>query len=463
MAYANGMTIHESVLDLVGNTPLVKLRRISENLPCAVVAKIEATNPGGSSKDRPAIAMVDAAEHAGLLSAGGTIVEPTSGNTGVGLAMVAAQRGYRCIFVVTSKVGAEKVDLLRAYGAEVVVCPVAVAPDDPESYYSVAERLVREIPGAFRPNQYHNLTNPQAHFETTGPELWRQTAGKITHFVAGAGTGGTLSGVGRYLKGKNPAVQIIAADPEGSVFSGGSGRPYLVEGIGEDFFPTTYDVSVIDQTIAVSDRDSFLAAREVTESEGLLIGGSCGTAVYAAVKVARECSADDLVVVLLPDNGRLYLSTVFNNEWMAGFGFLRGTGPVVADVLESRREEVPDLLYVQPHASVSEAVRIMSDHGVSQLPVAKGEMPLANAEVMGSVSELRVMDLVFGNDSVLEKTVEDIMGPKLRTVGSGQPVALAVEMLESCAALLVLDGGRPRAVISSSDVLSFLSKGGDNG
>ena len=463
MAYANGMTIHESVLDLVGNTPLVKLRRISENLPCAVVAKIEATNPGGSSKDRPAIAMVDAAEHAGLLSAGGTIVEPTSGNTGVGLAMVAAQRGYRCIFVVTSKVGAEKVDLLRAYGAEVVVCPVAVAPDDPESYYSVAERLVREIPGAFRPNQYHNLTNPQAHFETTGPELWRQTAGKITHFVAGAGTGGTLSGVGRYLKGKNPAVQIIAADPEGSVFSGGSGRPYLVEGIGEDFFPTTYDVSVIDQTIAVSDRDSFLAAREVTESEGLLIGGSCGTAVYAAVKVARECSADDLVVVLLPDNGRLYLSTVFNNEWMAGFGFLRGTGPVVADVLESRREGVPDLLYVQPHASVSEAVRIMSDHGVSQLPVAKGEMPLANAEVMGSVSELRVMDLVFGNDSVLEKTVEDIMGPKLRTVGSGQPVALAVEMLESCAALLVLDGGRPRAVISSSDVLSFLSKGGDNG
>ncbi|MCQ3813055.1 MAG: cystathionine beta-synthase [Acidimicrobiia bacterium] len=457
------MAIHESVLDLVGNTPLVKLRRISENLPCAVVAKIEATNPGGSSKDRPAIAMVDAAERAGLLSAGGTIVEPTSGNTGVGLAMVAAQRGYRCIFVVTSKVGVEKVDLLRAYGAEVVVCPVAVAPDDPESYYSVAERLVREIPGAFRPNQYHNLTNPQAHFETTGPELWHQTEGKITHFVAGAGTGGTLSGVGRYLKGKNPAVQIIAADPEGSVFSGGSGRPYLVEGIGEDFFPTTYDVSVIDQTIAVSDRDSFLAAREVTESEGLLIGGSCGTAVYAAVKVARECSADDLVVVLLPDNGRLYLSTVFNNEWMAGFGFLRGTGPVVADVLASRREGVPDLLYVQPHASVSEAVRIMSDHGVSQLPVAKGEMPLANAEVMGSVSELRVMDLVFGNDSVLEKTVEDIMGPKLRTVGSGQPVALAVEMLESCAALLVLDGGRPRAVISSSDVLSFLSKGGDNG
>ena len=457
------MDIHESVLDLVGNTPLVKLRRISESLPCPVVAKVEAVNPGGSSKDRPAVAMIDAAEEAGLLKVGGTIVEPTSGNTGIGLAIVAAQRGYRCIFVVTSKVGAEKVDLLRAYGAEVVICPVAVAPEDPASYYSTAERLVKEIPGAFRPNQYHNLVNPQAHFDTTGPELWIQTEGKITHFVAGAGTGGTLTGVGRYLKGKNPDVQIIAADPEGSVYSGGSGRPYLVEGIGEDFFPDTYDMSIIDRTIAVSDRDSFLTAREVTESEGLLIGGSCGTAVNAAVQVARECGPDDLVVVLLPDNGRLYLSTVFNDEWMAGFGFLRGSGPVVADVLDSRRGDVPDLLYVQPSATVREAVQMMGDHGVSQLPVAKGEMPLANAEVMGSVSELRIMDLAFGNDSVLDKTVEDIMGSKLRTVGSGQPIALAVEMLESCSALLVLDGGRPRAVISSSDVLSFLSKGASLG
>ncbi len=457
------MEIHDSVLDLVGNTPLVKLRRISEDLPCPVVAKIEAVNPGGSSKDRPAIAMIDAAEREGLLKPGGTIVEPTSGNTGIGLAIVAAQRGYRCIFVLTSKVGAEKVDLLRAYGAEVVVCPVAVAPDDPASYYATAERLVKEIPGAFRPDQYHNLANPQAHFDTTGPELWSQTDGRITHFVAGAGTGGTLTGVGRYLKSQNPDIQIIAADPEGSVYSGGSGRPYLVEGIGEDFFPDTYDTSIVDRTIAVSDRDSFLTAREVTESEGLLIGGSCGTAVNAAVQVAHECGPDDLVVVLLPDNGRLYLSTVFNDEWMAGFGFLRGSGPVVSDVLGSRREDVPDLLYVQPGATVREAVQMMSDHGVSQLPVAKGEMPLANAEVMGSVSELRIMDLAFGNDSVLDKSVEDIMGPKLRTVGSGQPIALAVEMLESCSALLVLDGGRPRAVISSSDVLSFLSKGASLG
>ena len=457
------MEIHDSVLDMIGETPLVRLRRMGTDLPCPVVVKAEMTNPGGSSKDRAAIAMVDAAEREGLLRPGGTIVEPTSGNTGVGLAIVAAQRGFKCVFVMTDKVGAEKVDLLRAYGAEVVVCPVAVAPDDPASYYSTAERLVQEIPGASRPNQYHNPANPQAHYESTGPEIWRQTDGRITHFVAGAGTGGTLSGVGRYLKEHNPAVRIIAADPEGSVYSGGSGRPYLVEGVGEDFFPDTYHADLVDETVPVSDRDSFLTARAVTREEGLLIGGSGGTAVNAALKVAAGCGPDDLVVVLVPDSGRLYLSTVFDDEWMAGFGFLRADGPVVADVLGSRREGVPELLYVQPHQTVREAARMMSEHGVSQLPVAKNEMPLAAAEVMGSVSELRLMDLAFDTDAVLDRTVEDIMSPKLPTIGSGQPVALAVEMLESCSALLVLDGGRPRAVISSSDVLAFLSKGAFNG
>ncbi len=457
------MEIYDSVLDMVGETPLVRLRQVGKDLPCPVVVKAEMTNPGGSSKDRPAIAMIDAAEREGLLKPGGTIVEPTSGNTGVGLAIVAAQRGYRCIFVMTDKVGAEKVDLLRAYGAEVVVCPVAVAPEDPASYYSTAERLVKEIPGAYRPNQYFNPANPQAHYETTGPEIWRQTDGKVTHFIAGAGTGGTLSGVGRFLKEQNPEVKIIAADPEGSVYSGGSGRPYLVEGVGEDFFPETYHGDLVDQTVPVSDQDSFLTARAVTREEGLLIGGSGGTAVNAALKVAEGCGPDDLVVVLVPDNGRLYLSTVFDDEWMAGFGFLRADGPVIADVLESRREGVPELLYVQPHQTVREAAQMMSEHGVSQLPVAKNEMPLAAAEVMGSVSELRLMDLAFDTDAVLDKTVEDIMSPKLGTIGSGQPIALAVEMLESCSALLVLDGGRPRAVISSSDVLAFLSKGAFHG
>ena len=453
------MDVTDSVLDMVGNTPLVRLRLVTEGIACPVLAKVEQVNPGGSVKDRPAIAMIDAAEASGELQPGGTIVEPTSGNTGVGLAIVAAQRGYKCVFVVTDKVGIEKVDLLRAYGAEVIVCPVAVAPEDPASYYSTAERLVREIPGAYRPNQYHNPVNVQAHYDTTGPELWRQTDGKITHFVAGAGTGGTISGVAKYLKEQNPDITIVAADPEGSVYSGGSGRPYLVEGVGEDFWPDTYHPDLVDRTIAVSDRDSFLMARRVTQEEGLLIGGSCGTAVQAALVVAQEASADDLVVVLIPDSGRGYLSTVFNDDWLAKYGFISASGAVVADVVDSRSGGVPDLVYVQPETTVREAVKLMRDHGVSQLPVAKGEMPLAEAEVMGAVSELRVMDIAFEADSVLDKTAEDIMGPKLRNIGAGQPIALAVEMLEQTSALMVLDGGRPRSVITSTDVLSFLSKG----
>ena len=277
-----GLDIASSVLDLVGDTPLVRLSRLDEGLPCPVVAKMETTNPGGSSKDRPAVAMIDAAESAGLLKPGGTIIEPTSGNTGVGLAIVAAQRGYKCTFVVTDKLSPEKITLLEAYGAEVVVCPVAVAPDDPRSYYSTAERLVKETPNAYRPNQYENLFNPKAHYETTGPEIWKQTKGKITHFVAGAGTGGTISGVGAYLKEQNPNIKVIAADPSNSVYSGGSGRPYLVEGVGEDFWPGTYDPKVVDETIPVTDAESFEMARRVTQQEGLLIGGSGGTAVFAA-------------------------------------------------------------------------------------------------------------------------------------------------------------------------------------
>jgi cystathionine beta-synthase len=452
--------IADSLIDLIGDTPLVRLNRVTEGLACTIVAKLEMLNPGGSVKDRPALAMIEQAERDGLLKPGGTIVEPTSGNTGVGLAIVAVQRGYRCIFVVTDKVAPEKVRLLEAYGADVVVCPVAVEPDDPQSYYSVAERLVRETSGAFRPNQYGNEWNPWAHEQTTGPEIWRQTAGRITHFVAGVGTGGTITGVGRYLKAQSPAVQIVGADPAGSVYSGGSGRPYLVEGIGEDFWPTTYDPSLVDRVVAISDEDSFLMARRVTCDEGLLIGGSGGTAVAAALEVGRELRPDDLVVVLIPDSGRGYLSRVFDREWMAGFGFLRGGEHTVADIIEGRRGDIPPLVYVNPDETVHRAVNVMRGYGVSQVPVAKGTMPLAAAEILGAVDELNLMDLAFRDPTVMDEQVEKVMGPRLPTIGIGQPLALAVELLDRAAALVVLAGGRPHVVLSRSDVLNHLSQAG---
>ncbi len=450
------MDIADSMEDLIGNTPMVRLVQVTKGIACPIVAKLETTNPGASVKDRPALAMINAAEREGLLLPGGTIIEPTSGNTGVGLAIVAAQRGYKCIFVMTDKVSEEKVTLLRAYGAEVVVCPVAVAPEDPESYYSTAERLVQETPNSFRPNQYYNDVNPQSHYDTTGPEIWRQTDGKVTHFVAGAGTGGTLSGVGRFLKEQNPDIRVIAADPEGSVYSGGSGRPYLVEGVGEDFWPPTYDPSLVDDVIPISDAYSFEMARRVTMEEGLLIGGSCGTAVAAAMEVAREASPDDLVVVLIPDSGRGYLSKIFNDDWMFSFGFLVADGVTVSDVLDAKESEIPPLVYVRPEDRVSDAVELMHKHSVSQLPVAKGDMPLAAAEVQGAVEELFLMEAIFSGRDVLSKRVEDVMGPALPTIGAGEPIDLAVAKLDSGAALLVLDGGRPRAVISRTDVLLYL-------
>jgi len=451
--------IAESILDLVGDTPLVRLRKISEGLPTAVVAKLETTNPGGSVKDRPAVAMIDAAERDGSLRPGGTIVEPTSGNTGVGLAIVAAQRGYRCIFVMSDKASVEKVALLEAYGAEVVVCPVAVAPEDPRSYYSTAERIVTETRGAFRPDQYSNQANPRAHEQSTGPELWRQTAGRITHFVAGVGTGGTITGVARHLKERNPAVRIVGADPEGSVYSGGSGRPYLVEGVGEDFWPTTFDPSLIDEVIAVSDHDSFMLARRVARTEGLLIGGSGGTALAGAMQVAAGARPDDLVVVLIPDSGRGYLSKIFDDRWMASFGFLTSEGPTAGDVLTAKVPGgLPPLVYVRPEAQAREAVELMRRHGVSQLPVASGSLPLAAAEVLGAVDELALMDLAFDEASVLDREVGEMMGPRLPTIGSGQPVAMAVELLNHAPAVLVISGGRPCAVLTRTDVLRFLSE-----
>jgi cystathionine beta-synthase len=450
-----GTEIAGSVLDLIGETPLVRLARISEveGIASVLAMKMETTNPGGSAKDRPALEMILAAERDGVLRPGGTIVEPTSGNTGVGLAIVAAQRGYRCVFVMTDKVAPEKVSLLRAYGAEVVVCPVAVPPEDPTSYYKVAERLTREL-DAFRPNQYANPNNPLAHFTTTGPEIWRQTAGRVTHFVAGAGTCGTITGTGRYLKQQNPGVRIIAADPEGSVFSGGSGRPYLVEGVGEDFYPAAWDADLYDEVIAISDEESFLTARRVSQVEGILIGGSGGLAVAAAIRVAQRAEPDDIIVVLNPDSGRGYLSRVFDDGWMANYGFLRECDQCVGAML-TVRGTMPELLYVNPSHPVREAIEIMRTNGISQLPVCKNTPPFAAAEVSGSVDELELMEAIYRDPSVMDTPVEKVMGPKLPTIGIGQKLEAAVEMLERAPALLVLSGGRPLSVLTRTDALAY--------
>ena len=455
------LEIKESVLDLIGNTPMVRLARIDEQFSCPIVVKLESLNPGGSSKDRPALTMIEAAEAEGILKPGDTIVEPTSGNTGVGLAIVAAQRGYNCIFVVTDKVGKEKVDLLRAYGAEVVVCPVAVAPDDPRSYYSTAERIMRETPNAFRPNQYHNPNNPRSHYETTGPEIWEQTKGRVTHFVAGAGTGGTTSGAGRYLKEKNPDICVVVGDPENSLYSGGSGRPYLVEGVGEDFWPDTYDPDIVDVVIPISDAESFAMAHRVTQQEGLLIGGSGGTAIAAACELAKDLTEEDLIVVVIPDSGRGYLSTVFNSQWMSTMGFSVEEGVTVSDLLVRRNNGLPELIYLQPTQSVQEAVAVMEEYDISQIPIAKGEMPIAAAEVVGSISKSWIETQTHEENGFLDASLEEVMEPALPVVGVGSPIDLIMEIFEESPALIVFDDGRPKTVITRADIVEGLSGKGE--
>jgi cystathionine beta-synthase len=453
------MRIANSILDLIGETPLVRFHRVDVPEGVDVVVKLETTNPGGSSKDRPALTMIDAAERDGSLQPGGVIVEPTSGNTGVGLAIVAAQRGYRCIFVMSDKMAPEKVRLLEAYGAEVIVCPTAVAPEDPNSYYSTAERLTRETPGAFRPDQYSNPANPLAHYQSTGPEIWRDTDGTVTHFVAGAGTGGTISGVSKYLKEQNPAIRVIAADPEGSVYSGGAGRPYLTEGVGEDFWPENYDPTLVDEVIAVSDADAFAMARRVTYEEGMLIGGSGGTAVAAALRVAATAPKGSRIVVLVPDSGRGYLSKVFNDDWMRGYGFLSsGAGPHAGDILDVKGEDANDLILARVDQSVRDVTDLMRERGVSQVVVAvTDDLPLAAKEVVGTAFELQLMELGFKDPTVLDRPIESVMGPVLETIGVGEPLESVTSRLATTPALLVLADGRPRGVITASDVLRFLS------
>ncbi|CAM5730896.1 cystathionine beta-synthase [Mycolicibacterium aubagnense] len=461
------MRIARHVSELIGNTPLVQLNSVVPAGSGVVAAKIEYLNPGGSAKDRIAVKMIDAAEEAGLLKPGGTIVEPTSGNTGVGLAIVAQQRGYKCIFVCPDKVSEDKQNVLRAYGAEVVVCPTAVAPDHPDSYYSVSNRLVTEIDGAWKPDQYSNPNGPASHYETTGPEIWADTDGKITHFVAGVGTGGTITGTGRYLKEVSGGrVKIVGVDPEGSVYSGGTGRPYLVEGVGEDFWPSAYDPTIPDEIIAVSDADSFDMTRRLAREEALLVGGSCGMAAVAAIKVAEREGPDAVVVVLLPDGGRGYLSKIFNDEWMSSYGFLRsrldGTPEehTVGDVLRGKSGALPDLVHTHPSETVRDAISILREYGVSQMPVVGAEPPVMAGEVAGSVSERELLSAVFEGRAKLADAVAQHMSPPLPLIGAGELASAAAKELREVDAVMVVDDGKPVGVLTRHDLLGFLSQGG---
>ncbi len=458
------MDYADSILDLVGNTPLVRLRHVAPQDGPLVLAKVEYLNPGGSVKDRIATRMIDAAEASGELKPGGTIVEPTSGNTGVGLAMVAQQRGYKCVFVCPDKVSEDKRNVLRAYGAEVVVAPTALPPEHPDSYYNVSDRLVREIEGAWKPDQYSNPNNPRSHYEDTGPELWRQTEGRITHFVSGVGTGGTISGTGRFLKEQNPDVLVVGADPEGSVYSGGTGRPYLVEGVGEDFWPEAYDRGVADRIIEVSDADSFAMTRRLAREEGLLVGGSSGMAVHAAVRLAEELAGTDagrdaVIVVLLPDSGRGYLAKVFSDEWLGRFGFLAARGgTTVGEVLRGKDGRLPDLVHTHPQETVAEAISILREYGVSQMPVVRAEPPIVAAEVAGSVSERALLDALFHGEARLNDPVEQHMEEPLPPVGSSAPVEEAMDLLAGADALLVQEDGKPVGVVTRQDLLAFLAR-----
>ncbi len=458
------MQVHDSLSGLVGNTPLVRLRSVTRGIPgAAVLAKVEYFNPGGSVKDRIALRMVAAAEASGELQPGGTIVEPTSGNTGVGLAIVAAERGYRCVFVCPDKVGQDKIGVLRAYGAEVVVCPGTVAPDHPDSYYSVARRMAAETPSGWQPDQYANPENPASHHATTGPEIWAQTDGRVTHFVAGIGTGGTITGAGRYLKEVSAgAVRVIGADPEGSVYSGGSGRPYLVEGVGEDIWPATYDPSVCDEIIAISDAESFGMTRRLAREEALLTGGSSGLAVAASLRVAEAAQGagpDAVIVVLLPDGGRGYLSKIFNDEWMADYGFLSAqtSEPLVADVLASKGRSLPELVHVHPEENVGAAIALLREYEVSQLPVVKEEPPVMAAEVVGSVVERDLLDALVAGRAKPSDPLGPHMSPPLPTVGLGEPVSRAVLALEKAGAAVVHVNGKPSGLLTRQDVLTFLA------
>src|SRR5262245_16442584 len=461
--------VYPTVLELVGSTPIVRLPRLSREVPGELLAKLEFLNPGGSVKDRIGLAMIEAAEEDGRLRPGGTIVEPTSGNTGAGLAMAAALRGYRCIFVMPDKMSQEKIAILRAYGAEVVITPTAVEPDSPESYYSVSSRLAEEIPGGFKPDQYSNRANPDAHYESTAPEIWEQTGGELDALVISVGTGGTISGVGRYFKERRPAVLIVGADPEGSIYTAretGDLHPYLVEGIGKDSWPATMDPGVVDEWIRVSDRDSFLLARRLAREEGLLAGGSSGTTVAAPLQVAVRLGPESQVLAMLPDSGRSYLSKVFDDNWMLEHGFIERTAPAptVGELLRSKGDEardVPALVTISSHQKVGEAIDVMQRYSISQLPVVRDGTAGTLADVIGSLQDRDLLERVFRDGNALHEDVAGAMQPPLATIDASASVDEIVAALTGRTnAVVVAEHGRPIGVVTRSDLLEYLAHRG---